>query len=130
VVLSKDKSDMEKTPLKGLFRNEPSTREGKYLVLRRDGTVFEHPSFVLGGRDPIADVALRAYAEEVYRIMEHDPAQAKLLGLTPEMAAGVLDLADIFSEYRKQHGTSDPGMGPHRKDDPAIIARMREGRSA
>lgn len=38
----------------GLFSNQPATKEGKYLVQRRDGTVPDWPWFVLGARDPIA----------------------------------------------------------------------------
>lgn len=41
----------DKKPLTGLFRDNPETPEGKYLVKRRDGTVVEWPSFVLGARD-------------------------------------------------------------------------------
>ena len=55
----------DKKPLTGLFRDNPATPEGKYLVKRRDGTVVEWPSFVLGARDPHAAAALRAYADSV-----------------------------------------------------------------
>ena len=36
--------------------------EGKYLVVRRDGTVPSWPHFVIGGHDPAGPVALIAYA--------------------------------------------------------------------
>lgn len=32
--------------------------DGKFLVVRRDGTVFKGPHFVLGPRDPAAPAAL------------------------------------------------------------------------
>jgi hypothetical protein len=109
----------EKKALTGLFRDQPDTPEGKYLVKRRDGTVVEWPAFVLGARDPIAAVALRAYADEAER-----------LGHNAGWVAAVRRLADEFDQYRIEHGDGDPEKGPHRKDDPATIAEMRQGRSA
>lgn len=47
-----------------LWRKEPATREGKYLVELR-GKVFPHPCMVLGGRDPAAPEAIRSYARAV-----------------------------------------------------------------
>jgi len=38
----------EKPLIHGLWRDDPATPEGKYLVKRRDGTVVEWPSFTLG----------------------------------------------------------------------------------
>jgi hypothetical protein len=119
-----------KKPLTGLFRDNPETPEGKYLVKRRDGTVVEWPNFVLGARDPIAEVALRAYAAEVYRIVTTEPGRAKRLGLTVEFANRLNVLAAQWADYRNIHGDGDPGMGRHRKDDPATIAEMRKGASA
>jgi hypothetical protein len=120
----------KKKPLKGLTRDNPATPEGKYLVVRRDGTVPKWPSFVLGAADPVAEVGLRAYALEVLRIVKEDPEQAEVLGLLPEFGERLLRYADEWKEYREKHGQGDPGMGPHRKDDPATIAKMREGQSA
>jgi hypothetical protein len=37
--------------------------EGKYLVVRRDGTIPEWAHFVMGGNDPCVPPALRAYAD-------------------------------------------------------------------
>lgn len=119
-----------KKPLTGLFRDNPETPEGKYLVKRRDGTVVEWPSFVLGARDPIAAVALRAYAKEVRRLIRDEPQQARALGLTMEFAHRLSDEADAWDDYRDTHGDGDPGMGRHRKDDPATVEEMRKGRSA
>lgn len=39
--------------------------EGKYLVIRRDGSIPSWPCFVLGGRDPYVPAALEAYAKAV-----------------------------------------------------------------
>jgi hypothetical protein len=111
---------MAKKKLKGLFREQPETPEGKYLVKRRDGTVVEWPSFVLGARDPHAAYALRCYASSCDRDAEIDPG----------FAAAVRRLADTFDKYRVQHGDGDPGAGAHRKDDPATIEEMRQGHSA
>jgi hypothetical protein len=110
----------EKQPLTGLFRDNPETPEGKYLVKRRDGTVVEWPSFVLGARDPHAAHALRAYAASCAA----DP------GMHPDFVRRLFGLADEFDAYRAAHGDGDPGMGRHRKDDPATIAEMRKGLSA
>ena len=90
-------------------------REGKFLVVRRDGTVPHWPLFVLGARDPHAPAALRAYAEACkfdYR-------------LDPEYAKSIFELADDFEAYNAMHGDGDPDAPPHRKDDPAVIAAMR-----
>lgn len=111
---------MEKQPLTGLFRDNPLTPEGKYLVKRRDGTVVEWPNFVLGARDPYASVALRAYAASIAT----DPTCN--MGFYQRL----LRLADEFDAYRAAHGAGDPTMGPHRQDDPATIAEMRKGMSA
>lgn len=109
----------EKPILTCLARHNPATSEGKYLVKRRDGTVPEWPSFVLGARDPHAEVALRAYAESIAK----DP------DCHPDLPASILRLADEFAVYRKEHGQGDPTRGLHRKDDPATIAEMRKGQS-
>lgn len=86
--------------------------EGKYLVVRRDGTIPEWPHFVMGGDDPCVPFALRAYAME-----------AESRGYDPEYVASLRELADDFSA--RTGGKADPDAGPHRKDNPAIIAMMR-----
>ena len=110
----------EKPILTDLIRNNPNTPEGKYLVKRRDGTVVEWPSFVLGARDPAASYALRAYAD----------AALTMGTCHPDMCAAIYRLADEFDAYRKLHGDGDPGRGIHRKDDPSILSEMRKGHSA
>lgn len=130
VAKAKQKSDApaSETPkdlLCGLFRDNPATPEGKYLVKRRDGSVVEWPSFVLGARDPYAPTALRAYAKALQLGMETGDA-----GITPEFIAAVYRWADTFDAYRLDHGEGDPGRGRHRRDDPATIAEMRKGMSA
>jgi hypothetical protein len=110
---------MNKPILQGLWRDQPETREGKYLVLRRDGTVPEWPSFTLGARDPAAPAALRAYA-----------IAALEAGMNEGFANSVSKLADEFEEYRKEHGEGDPEAGRHRIDDPSIIEKMKLGKSA
>lgn len=109
-----------KPTLHGLFRDNPETPEGKYLVKRRDGTVVEWPSFVLGARDPHAAVALRAYAESC----KNDPEIDK------RFVDRLFRFADQWDQYRKEHGDGDPGKGRHRKDDPATIEEMKKGWSA
>ncbi len=90
--------------------------EGKFLVVRRDGTIVEWPHFVLGGKDPCSPKALLAYAREAERV-----------GYDLDYAKGVIEVAKLLGEFRKEHGDGDPDAGPHRTDDPRIIKAMREG---
>jgi hypothetical protein len=99
----------------GLWRMS-GIKGGKYLVQRRDGTVPEWPYFVLGARDPAAPAALRAYA---------DAAEAE--GMDPQYVKDVRQLAFDFSDYRAEEGAGDPDGRPHRKDDPAVVVRMKYG---
>jgi hypothetical protein len=110
---------INKPILNSLWRDNPATPEGKYLVKRRDGSVVEWPSFVLGARDPAAPAALRAYADAA-----HDR------GMPAGFVAGVRRLAAQFEAYRDEHGSGDPQCGKHRVDDPAIVDEMRKGKSA
>lgn len=101
-----------------LWRFNPATSEGKYLVVRRDGTIptFEH--FVLANTDEAAPAGLRGYAEACGR-----------LGYDPEYVADLKTLADIWATAY-QMGTvpkGDPDAGRHRVDDPKIIELMRKG---
>ncbi len=89
-------------------------REGKFLVVRRDGSVPHWPHFVLGARDPATPIALRAYADA-----------AETLNFEPEYIASIRELADDFEVYRSQEGDGDPEAAPHRTDDPEVIAAMR-----
>lgn len=109
-----------KPDLTGLFRDNPATPEGKYLVKRRDGTVVEWPSFVLGARDPMAPWALRFYAV-LGLLMGH---------FTWGFTRAAWGWASTMRQYRRDHGTGDPGKGRHRKDDPATVEEMRKGMSA
>jgi hypothetical protein len=121
---------MEKKPMKSLYRDNPETPEGKYLVKRRDGTVPEWPSFVLGAADPVAESSLLAYCKEVCFLLVCAPEMAAKLGFTPEFARSVHGWVLKFREYRQAHGEGDPGMGRHRQDDPATVAEMQKGRGA
>lgn len=88
--------------------------EGKFLVVRRDGSIPAWPHFVLGARDPAAPAALRAYADA-----------AEKLGFNVEYVASIRELADDFEKYRAREGNGDADAAPHRKDDPEVIAVMR-----
>lgn len=90
--------------------------EGKFLVVRRDGTIPAWPHFVLGARDPAVPATLRAYAQE-----------ARRLGFENAYCDSVEELADDFEAYRSLYGNGDPESGPHRIDDPKIIDLMRNG---
>lgn len=86
--------------------------EGKYLVVRRDGTVPRWPHFVLGGDDPSAPAALRAYACDAWS-----------RGLDPEYCRSITELAAEFEV--RSGGKPDPDAPPHRTDNPAVLAMMR-----
>jgi hypothetical protein len=101
-----------------LWRNAEGTREGKYLVQRRDGTVPEWPYFVIGAKDPAAPAALRAYADA-----------AAAAGMDAEYVQDMRALADQFQMYRETRGAGDPDAPRHRTDDPATIAKMRGDRA-
>jgi hypothetical protein len=89
--------------------------EGKFLVVRRDGTVPEWPHFVVGAKDPAAYGTLRAYAQA-----------AEILGWDPDYVQSVRELADDFFHYLREHGAGDPTAGPHRQDDPWVVEAMRQ----
>jgi hypothetical protein len=108
----------EKPKLAALCRHTGDGK-GKYLVLRRDGTVPEWPSFVLGARDKHAEVALRAYAASI----------ATDLDCEPTLPESIRRLADEFAAYRRAHGDGDPTRGLHRKDLPIILAMLAMGQS-
>lgn len=87
----------------------------KYLVVRRDGTVPAWPWFVLGARDPAAPRALIAYAAEVER-----------LGMDPEYAKSVCELAEDFSKYcaSKNVVYGNPSAGPDRRESPQVVQAL------
>ena len=99
-----------------LWVNSEAAPEGKFLVVRRDGTIPAWPHFVLGARDAAVPAALRAYADKAEEL-EYDYA----------MVADVCALADQFDAYREEHGPGDADAAPHRIDDARVIARMRKG---
>jgi hypothetical protein len=86
--------------------------EGKYLVVRRDGTIPKWPHFVLGGDDLCARNALIQYAKD-----------AEQIKLDPEYVESIRALA--IEWCRRPIGKSDPDASPHRVDNPAIIAMMQ-----
>ena len=88
--------------------------EGKFLVVRRDGTVPHWPHFVMGARDPFAPAAIEAYAAAV-QAADGDR----------EYVMSLYALAEDFRNYRKEHGDGDPWASPHRHDNPRVIAEMR-----
>jgi hypothetical protein len=105
----------------GLFRNNPETSEGKYLVKRRDGTIPEWMWFVLGSADPNAPAGLRGYADE-----------AEKNGFDPRYVADVRAMADEWERELASGSVpvGDPDAPRHRIDDPATVAEMAKGRGA
>lgn len=109
-----------KPVLKELVRFTDMNRLGKYLVMRRDGTVPAWSSFVLGSRDRHAEVALRAYADSIAT----DP------DCHPDLPGSIRRLADLFADERAALGDGDPTRGLHRKDNPLVLLLMAQGRAA
>lgn len=103
----------------GLWRNNPNTPEGKYLVKRRDGSIPDWPWFVLGAKDPAAPAALDAYAWA-----------AEINRMDPDYVADIRRMRDEWREYRRLHGIGKPDAPPELQDDPATIQAMRFGKSA
>jgi hypothetical protein len=102
-----------------LWRNVPETKEGKYLVERRDGTIPAWPHFVLAASDPASPDALRAYADAAERT-----------GFDPQFVADIRAMAGDFEEWRRENGPGDPDAPRHRVDDPVIVAEMSKGKGA
>ncbi len=88
--------------------------EGKFLVVRRDGTTPDWPHFVLGARDPAVPSALESYSY-----------MAQAMNFDPAYVASIRELAQDFRRYEKDHGKGDPDAPPHRTDDPVVLAMMR-----
>ena len=109
-----------KPTLTSLVRDNPATPEGKYLIKRRDGTVPEWPSFVLGGADPMVPWTLRFYATFGF-LRGH---------FTWSMTKALWGHARVMAHWRREHWIGDPGKGIHRTDDPATVEEMKKGWSA
>lgn len=99
--------------MSGLWRNGTDAPEGKFLVLRRDGSKPEWPYFVIGAADPAAPWALFGYAKK-----------AEELGMDPQYVKDLYDLAVEFDKWREAHKTGDPDAPRHRTDDPETVAKM------
>lgn len=107
--------------MSGLWRNNPSTPEGKFpILLRRDGTPMESRYFAIVLKDEAAPAALRAYADV-----------SESLGRDPEFVRDVRALADsecaieCDRALRGETKHADPDAPPHRRDDPVVLAWAR-----
>ena len=96
------------------YTGPTNTQEGKYLVVRRDGTVPHWPYFVLGARDPIVPDVLRCYA-----------MLGRHIRYGEEYCLSVGELAYGFERYRRCHSASDPEAASNRVDDPNVVQAMR-----
>lgn len=102
-----------------------SHREGKYLVVRRDGTVPDWEHFVLGGLDPSTPAALRAYAADAVSRGEDMSYCASVLELAFDIEFRQSRTKMLASALNTAAKAADPSAGPHRRDLPLVIAMMR-----
>lgn len=117
---------MSETKTMGLWRMN-GIKGGKYLVMRRDGTVPDWPHFVIGARDPASFAALMAYAAEAERL-NAVAARSGSEGLPTYNQAFIDDVRKMafeFDDYRRKNGVGDPDAPPHRKDDPDVVSKMK-----
>lgn len=84
---------------------------GKYLVVRRDGTVPRWPWFVLAAADPNAPFALRAYAN-----------RCEAAGCDPAYVADVRRRATEFEEWAALNGPGEPDGPAWRETAPGFAA--------
>jgi hypothetical protein len=84
---------------------------GKYLIVRRDGTVpaWGGLAFVVGPRDIGAAAALRAYVTAHLEAAKKSKAEPD-----NDYLQSVLDRADEFERYLAQEGAGDPQAAPWR----------------
>lgn len=92
---------------------------GKFLVVRRDGSIPNWTWFVLGAADPAAPMALRAYADECIR-----------LGMDGDYAMDAVDEAAKWESERltreaRGEKKGDPDAPRHRPDNPDVLAMLR-----
>lgn len=97
--------------------------EGKYLVVRRDGTIPAWDHFVMAAGDPAAPAGLLAYAAEARKLGMDEAFCASIEELAADFAMETVDRANR-AEQRGEKG-ADPDAPPHRKDNPAVLAMMR-----
>lgn len=125
--VSKEVVESNEALLRGLVRDNPRTPEGKYLVLRRDGSVVEFPVFVLGARDPYAEKALRYYADLIEKNINNHTAKPAYTYYPKALHRW----ADEFKKYREEHGDSNPCADKvNRVDCPLVVTLMKQGKSA
>lgn len=111
----------------GLWAIRDDIKGGKYLVLRRDGTVFDEPNFVLGPRDPATPETLHAYARICVDLYEHRQDGPQIYNRDyirdiRRLAVHIEEMQNRAADEGKRPG--DPGKGPHRKDHQLIVAAM------
>lgn len=104
-------------------KTDGEVREGKYLVVRRDGTIPRWKHFVIGGEDYAGPAGLRAYAEEARRLGYESEYCDSILGLAFDFEINAVDAAQMSAQLGAKG--ADPDAGPHRKDCPAVIGMLR-----
>lgn len=104
----------------GGFKYTPG---GKFLVVRRDGTIPKWTWFVLGARDPFAYAALQAYATAVNVQACHTKEKAQANKLF-DYRDDIRQLAEDFRSEREKTGNGDPEATPHRPENLAIKSLM------
>src|SRR5713101_3620180 len=93
-------------------KTDGDVREGKYLVVRRDGTIPRWPHFVIGGDDYAGPAGLRGYATEAGR-----------LGYDPEYCDSIMELADDFTRRAVDAASLASQLGTKGAEPPGDVAR-------
>lgn len=91
--------------------------QGKYLLVRRDGTspAWNNLAFVLGPRDPHAAAGIIGYVESMMKDPDHDKAYCQAL----------LDLAASHDGYQAEHGVGDPTAHPWRPEAHDVMTALQ-----
>lgn len=104
---------------------------GKYLVVRRDGTVPAWDWLVMGARDPYAPAALLGYASAIAEaatdLLKKSKGDVKVEAQAKAMKAyaqSVLDKAQDWEAYRVKEGAGDPLGQPWRKEADDVMRAL------
>lgn len=86
----------------------PATTTG-FSVAEPGHSEFGEPSFNLKGRDPLAPVALRAYADAAEKLLTTQLDYATMLGVTEQFVRRLRQRATDFEAFRAAYARRETG---------------------